>query len=122
MADGPLGGERGETRRRPSGRAPIMIPIMLMTTCGRARRTIGRVQFGSAGGKRSLKTQERVGPGAEGRVEGRSDCALVPARSRGLDDRICGLRDAQQPVVLEGAELIPPHDPELAGCAARSPG
>ena len=79
MADGPLGGERGETRRRPSGQAPIMLPIMLMTTCGRARRTIGRVQVGSAGEKHSLKTQERVARGAQGRVEGRSDCALVPA-------------------------------------------
>jgi len=79
MADGPLGGARGETRRRPSGLTPIMLPSMLMTTCGRARRTIGRVQFGAAGGKRSLKTQKHVGRGAEGRVEGGADGALVPA-------------------------------------------
>jgi hypothetical protein len=121
MADGPLRGEGGEMRRRPSGQAPIMLPIMRMTTCGRARRTIGRVQFGSAGGKRSLKTQERVGRGAEGR--GRP-ARLRPraGRSRGLDDPICGLRDEQQSVALVGAELIPPDDPELAGCAGRSPG
>jgi len=101
-----------------------MLPIMLMTTCGRARRTIGRVQFGSAGGKRSLKTQKRVGRGAGGRRGPWKAGPTVPScgRSRGLDDRICGLRDEQQPVALVGAELIPPDDPELAGCAGRSPG